>query len=77
MIVFALLMVAIVWLGTASPVMIAGASGTGYCHAFGVSFGGNCFNWPVLFHDLNVFRQRTGICVESAFHCKISASDTG
>lgn len=77
MIVFALLMAAIIWFGAAFFVMIAVASGTSYLHTLRVHLGSNCFDWPVLFHDLDVFRQRAGICVESAFHCKVSASGTG
>lgn len=77
MIVFTVLMAAIVWLGAAFSVMITGTSWAGYFHALWIHFSGNCFDWPILFHDLNVLWQRARICVESAFYCKISASGTG
>lgn len=77
MIVFAVLMAAIVWFGATFFIMITGTSGASYLHALWVHFSGNCFNWPILFHDLNVFWQWARICVKSAFHCKVDASGTG
>ena len=77
MIVFTVLMAAMVWLGAAFFVMVAGTTGASYLHALWVHCSYNCFNWPVLFHDLNAFWQWARVGVKSACHRQIGTGGTG